>query len=80
MNGFGYAGKILKIDISKRSYLTAPTENYSPKYIGGRGLAARLYWELVPAEAAALSPENCLIFTTGPTTGFTGIAGCRWQM
>jgi aldehyde:ferredoxin oxidoreductase len=80
MSEFGYAGKILKIDLSNSHYVTESTQKYSEKYIGGRGIAARLYWDMVPAESAALSPQNCLIFTTGPTTGFFGIAGCRWQM
>jgi aldehyde:ferredoxin oxidoreductase len=35
---------------------------------------------MVPADARALEPENCLIYATGPTTGFFGIAGCRWQI
>jgi aldehyde:ferredoxin oxidoreductase len=75
MSEFGYAGKILKIDLSNSHYVTESTQKYSEKYIGGRGIAARLYWDMVPAESAALSPQNCLIFTTGPTTGFFGIAG-----
>jgi aldehyde:ferredoxin oxidoreductase len=80
MADFGYAGNILKIDLSTRNSLTEPTQKYSEQFIGGRGIAARLFWEMTPPETAALSPENCLIFTTGPTTGFLGIAGCRWQM
>ena len=36
---------------------------------------------MVPADARAFDPENCLIYMTGPVTGFTSIAGaCRWQV
>ena len=38
-------------------------------FIGGRGLGARLLWELVGPEVDPLSPENVLIFTNGPLTG-----------
>jgi aldehyde:ferredoxin oxidoreductase len=80
MGEAGYAGEILKIDLTRRSATRENTSDYAAKYIGGRGLAARLYWDMVPAGAGSLSPENCMIFTTGPTTGFSGIAGCRWQI
>ncbi|MGE5376505.1 MAG: aldehyde ferredoxin oxidoreductase family protein, partial [Bacteroidota bacterium] len=35
----------------------------------GRGLGARLLWDLVGPEVDPLSPENVLIFTNGPLTG-----------
>jgi aldehyde:ferredoxin oxidoreductase len=77
---YGYAGEILKIDLASRKVDRELTSKYAEKYLGGRGIAAKVYWDTVPATAKALSPENCLIFTTGPTTGFEGIAGCRWQI
>ena len=61
--------------------MNLPTSNYTEKFLGGRGLAARLYWELVPTEVKAYDPENCLIAVTGPVTGFPGIpGGGRWQI
>ena len=39
------------------------------QFIGGRGLGARLLWDLVGPEVDPLSPENVLIFTNGPLTG-----------
>ncbi|MCP4358456.1 MAG: hypothetical protein GY796_10610 [Chloroflexi bacterium] len=35
-------------------------------FIGGRGLGARLLWDLVGPDVEPLSPENVLIFITGP--------------
>src|ERR1035437_2079713 len=80
MAEFGYAGEILKVNLSNRSLIRENTADYSRKYLGGRGFAAKLFWDMVPPEAKGLDPENCIIFTTGPTTGFFGIAGCRWQV
>ena len=80
MAEFGYAGNILRIDLSDRRITSFPTAPYEQRFLGGRGLAARLYWEMASPEAKAFDPENCLIFANGPITGFTGLAGCRWQV
>lgn len=42
------------------------------KYIGGRGLGAKLMWDRVPKHADPLGPENILYFGVGPITGFIG--------
>ena len=39
------------------------------KYLGGRGLGAKLLFDHVPPDVDPLAPENCLIFTAGPLTG-----------
>jgi len=80
MAEFGYAGEILKVDLSDGKTTKLSTADYADKYIGGHGIAARLYWEMVPAEAKAFDPENCFICATGPVTGFPGFAGFRWKI
>ena len=78
MPDFGYAGEILKVDLSDGKITKLPTSNYADKYIGGRGIAARLYWEMVPPNAKVADPENCFICASGPVAGFPGFAGGRW--
>ena len=80
MANCGYAGAILKVDLSSGKIEMEETSNHAARFVGGRGIAAKLYWDMAPDDARALDPGNCLIFATGPTTGFSGIAGCRWQM
>jgi aldehyde:ferredoxin oxidoreductase len=80
MADFGYAGKIIKVNLSNQAMTREDTSNYTGKYLGGRGFATRLFWELVPPDAKALGAENCFLVVTGPTTGFTGVAGCRYQV
>ena len=80
MTEFGYAGKILTIDLSDGSTATLQTADYAGRFLGGRGIAAKLYWDLVPPQTGALDPDNCLICVTGPVAGFTRLAGCRWQI
>jgi aldehyde:ferredoxin oxidoreductase len=80
MPDYAYAGQILKVDLSNGKVTKQPGKEYTDKFIGGHGVAARLYWEMVPAEAGALDPENCLICASGPVSGFPGFAGCRWKI
>jgi aldehyde:ferredoxin oxidoreductase len=77
---FGYAGKILKADLSSASMSDVPTFDYADRFIGGRGIAAKIYWDEVSPEAKAFNPENRLTFMTGPMAGYPGIAGSMSQI
>jgi len=72
--GYGWWGKILKIDLSSETITEINTHSYTDRFLGGRGIATRLYWEYVPATVKAFDPENHLIFMTGPLTA-TGAQG-----
>jgi aldehyde:ferredoxin oxidoreductase len=76
----GYAGSILVCDLSRQGTTRIPTSEYTRTFLGGRGLAARLYWQQAIPDGAALDPANPLIIATGPLAGFTGLAGSRWQI
>jgi len=69
-------GKILHIDLSNSQISVIPTSRYAGKYLGGRGIASRLYWEKVTPAVKAFDPANRLIFMTGPllATGAQGAA------
>jgi len=77
---FGYAGKILKVDLSSASTSDVPTSDYADRFIGGRGIAAKVYWDEVPPESKAFDPENRLILMTGPLAGYPGTAGSMCQV
>jgi aldehyde:ferredoxin oxidoreductase len=80
MPNFGYAGEILKIDLTHGDIVKLPTAHYSDRFLGGRGIAAKLYWDMVPSQAKAFDAENCLLFATGPATGFPRFASSRCQV
>jgi aldehyde:ferredoxin oxidoreductase len=67
---YGWTGNTVTIDITN---LNAKIEKSDitdlHTYIGGRGLGVKLYSDLIKPEIDPLSPENILIFTTGPLTG-----------
>lgn len=65
----GWAGKYLEVNLSNGivQFHELP-KDLSHLFIGGRGLGARLLWDLVGPEIDPLSQENVLIFATGPLT------------
>ena len=66
----GRCGKLLDIDLtSGKTNELVISEEIARKYVGGRGLGARLLYDLLPPKTDPLSPENILIFLTGPFTG-----------
>ncbi|HZD57364.1 MAG TPA: aldehyde ferredoxin oxidoreductase N-terminal domain-containing protein, partial [Anaerolineales bacterium] len=66
----GWSEKILDIDLSSQTYKTYPLDMEMARlFIGGRGVGARLLWDLVGPEVDPLSAENVLIFANGPLTG-----------
>jgi aldehyde:ferredoxin oxidoreductase len=65
----GWTYKILDIDLTTQSISeTLLDQEQARLFLGGRGLGARLLWDLVGPEVDPLSPENVLIFATGPLT------------
>jgi len=66
----GVCGRLLEIDLTQgeTKNLSIPDEMFE-KYLGGRGLGARLLFDMLPAKTDPLSPGNILIFLTGPLTG-----------
>jgi len=67
---FGYAGRILLVDLSTGKTTVEPlNEEYAKKYIGGIGLGMRLYLDHSKAGVDPFSPDNPLILTTGPISG-----------
>ena len=65
----GWTGKILRVDLTTRKVSESSTFDYVPKFLGGRGLGAKICWDEVPPEVNAFDPENRLIFATGPLQG-----------
>jgi len=66
----GNTGKIIDVDLTAgKIKVDELPEEYYKKYIGGSGLAAKLFWERGNFDADPLSPEAMLIFMDGPFAG-----------
>jgi aldehyde:ferredoxin oxidoreductase len=67
---YGYKGKLLHIDLTKEESKTIDLpEAILKKYLGGRGLGAKLYWDLIPPGTDPLGPHNVLMILSGPLGG-----------
>jgi len=66
---YGFYGRFLKVDLTDRKHdiVTLP-DTVLLKYLGGKGLASYLLYSMNPEGIDPLSPDNCLIFATGPIT------------
>ncbi|WP_232194525.1 aldehyde ferredoxin oxidoreductase family protein [Thermococcus sp. PK] len=76
---YGHMGKILRIDLTNKKATVEPlTEEVVKKFIGGRGLGAKILWDELKPGTDPLSPENKLVFTVGPLTGTRAQSAARW--
>ena len=67
---FAIAGKILQVDLSKRKIWTeAVPEEWIHKFVGSRGVNAKILWDSGGPGIDPLGPENTLIFGTGTLSG-----------
>ena len=77
----GYVGKILRIDLSQRkTAIVNYSEELRKKYLGGRGVAAYLYYRELAEGLNPLGPENKIFFITGPLTGMPVLASTKMQL
>jgi len=66
----GYMGKILRIDLSSRSFeIQSLKEDLALNYLGGEGLGARILWEDLKPGIDPFDPLNELIIASGPLQG-----------
>jgi aldehyde:ferredoxin oxidoreductase len=67
---YGYAGKILHVDLNTGKTRTEPlNEKNAQKYVGGIGLGMRLWLDNSKPNVGPLTPENPLILALGPVSG-----------
>jgi aldehyde:ferredoxin oxidoreductase len=68
----GYTGKVLRVDLTTRSYAEEPLPaEVARDFIGGAGFTVKYLFDEVPADCDPLGPQNKLIFAPGPFTGTT---------
>ena len=71
----GYAGKILRVDLTEGKTWTEDLDEQTvKKWVGGVGIGAKYLYDEVPPGVVWSDPENRLIWTTGPLAG-TAVEG-----
>lgn len=76
-----WAGKILRVDLTRGTCTSEPLNmQWAREYIGQRGLATKYFTEEVDAKVDPLSPDNKIIWGTGPLTGTMASTGGRYSV
>jgi aldehyde:ferredoxin oxidoreductase len=78
---YGYRGTILRINLTTGDIKKeALDKELAKKYIGGRGLAERIYANEVDSNIDAFDPGNKLIIAAGPLSGTPSPTGGRYMV
>jgi aldehyde:ferredoxin oxidoreductase len=81
MTPSGWTGTILRVDLSRGEIRRESLdEDRAREYVGGRGVGAHMLMEELDPRVDPLSPENVLIFATGPLTGTNASCGARYMV
>ncbi|MEM4699441.1 MAG: 3-hexulose-6-phosphate synthase [Candidatus Nezhaarchaeales archaeon] len=66
----GFVGRVLRVDLSEGRLSVEDLDvDRALDFLGGRGYAAKLLYDELKPGLDPLSPENKLVFATGPLTG-----------
>jgi len=78
---YGYAGRILRINLTKNQVKIQPTEkSLITEFLGGRGFNSKKLYDEVPKDVDPLSAQNKLMFATGPLVGTAFPLGARFNV
>jgi len=70
---FGYAGKILRVNLSNGKIWTEPTSKYAKDWLGASGFAIKILYDELRPWVTPYEPANRLIFGAGPLAGTPAI-------
>jgi len=77
----GWTEKILRVNLTEGTCESEPLNmEWAQQYLGQRGLATKYIVEETDPKVDPLSPDNKLIFATGPLTGTAAPTSGRWSV
>ena len=77
----GYHGKILEVDLSKGQVEAFPLDPEDlARYLGGRGLGARILYDRIDPTCDPLGPDNAIVIATSPLIGTNAPTAGRGHM
>lgn len=79
--GKGYMGRILMVNLSTGAIdIEEIPDSVYEQVLSGAGLAAKILFERIPANADPLGPDNILALVSGLLTGTTTFFSGRWMV
>lgn len=77
----GYMGKYLDVDLTTGKIREKKLDlSEAKKWIGGKGLGAKILYDSIKPNIDPLSPENILLLMTGPLSGTSVQTSGRWTV
>lgn len=77
----GWTGKLIRVNLSQKTIKVEKLNMEDANlYLGGRGLASKYLYDEIDPNIDPLSPENKLIFMTGPLTGTYATCAGRFNV
>jgi aldehyde:ferredoxin oxidoreductase len=77
----GYWGKILRINLTNKTYkIEDVPESTWKKFVGGAGFGAKVLLEEVPPKVDPLTPENKIIFAVGALQALRVPGSAKWSV
>jgi len=77
----GWTEKLIRVNLCDKTIKVEKLNMKDAKlYLGGRGLGSKYLYDEIDPEIEPLSPENKLIFMTGPMTGTYATCAGRFNV
>ncbi|HUK50026.1 MAG TPA: aldehyde ferredoxin oxidoreductase family protein, partial [Terriglobales bacterium] len=77
----GYMGKILRVNLTTGKLTTEPlSEDVARKYVGGRGLSAKILFDELKPGIDPLGPDNKIVIASGPMPGLPFSGNSRFSV
>lgn len=78
---FGWIGQILRVNLTDGKVSREKlNDNDAKLYLGARGLGTKMFMDEVDPKVEPFSPENKVIFLTGPLTGSFAASAGRYEI
>lgn len=75
--GYLYGGNILRVNLTNGQIKTEPLAPYASRFLGGKGINAKLLFDEVEPATGPFDADNRLIFGAGPLVGTPFPGACR---
>ncbi len=76
----GYAGKVLRVNLSNGEILIEPTLRYAREWLGSAGIAIKLLYDELRPWVTPYEPMNKVVLGTGVLQGTTAPGACKMTL
>ena len=75
---YGWKGSLVRVNLTSGENQRISTTELTERFIGGRGVVSKIYWDEVSPKTDAFHPDSPIIIMTGPLAGSSALSCNRW--